>query len=112
MRSWALVGLALAGLMQGCAATVADACESEADCGGQVCLNAAFAPGGYCTKQCTVGRAESCPEGSTCVPDVIGKGMAGCLKACDKTKDDCRGGYTCRSANGSTQTVCVGPDGI
>ena len=111
MRSWALVGLALLGLAQSCAATVADACKTEADCGGQVCLSATFAPDGYCTKQCTLTVPESCPDGATCVADVIAKGLNGCLKRCDTVKD-CRDGYECRSAAGSNGTVCVGPEGI
>lgn len=95
----------------GCGSTVGDPCTTEADCGGQVCLNRDWTPGGYCTKSCTVGVEDSCPGGSLCVRDAVAKDLPGCLRTC-KGNSDCRSGYTCRSVRDSTTAVCVGPEGI
>lgn len=97
--------------LAGCGATVGDPCTTEQDCGGQVCLNKGWTPGGYCTRTCTIGVDTSCPGGSICVTDAVAKDQSGCLRTC-KGNSDCRTGYVCKSVRSSSSAVCVGPDGI
>lgn len=104
---WIAVSLFAAG----CGAAVSDPCTTEADCGGQICLNRGdWTPGGYCSKPCTVGDDSSCPGGTTCVRDIIARDQPGCLKSCISA-NDCRKGYNCRVSNDSPRAVCVGNDG-
>ena len=103
------LGLALA--LSACAPVAGDTCTTQADCGGQVCLNVTYTPGGYCTQQCSIEPSDTCPAGSTCVRDAVAAGINGCLRTCDTVKD-CRSGYECRKARESAETVCVGPEGI
>lgn len=109
MRSWflGLMGLAV---LAGCGPTVGDPCTTALDCGqGTVCVNRDFAPGGYCTKDCSNGQA--CPAGTICVDDMIGRGVRGCMRSCTTAKD-CRAGYSCLPQKNSQSPVCVGPEGI
>lgn len=75
-----------------------------------MCLNRDFTPGGMCSMACQLNTANSCPMGSTCVPDALGRNAPGCMRTC-ATQAQCRTGYLCKSANQSV-TVCVGPQGI
>ncbi len=94
--------------LAGCGATVGDSCTTVSECGNQLCINQSYTPGGYCSKQCTLGEDSTCPGGSVCVRDGAAKDLAACFKVC-KVKEDCRSGYVCASLRSSTQTVCVGP---
>ena len=106
---WMAVGLGALAL--GCGSSVADPCTTEADCGGQICLNKNYAPGGYCSKPCTPGVEESCPGGTVCVRDIIAKDQPGCLRSCTGPSD-CRKGYGCEVIRESSRAVCIGPEGI
>ncbi len=97
-------------LLTGCGATVGDPCTTAKECGNSVCINRDFAPGGYCSVQCTIGGA-ACPAGSVCVDDAIGKNVPGCLRSC-RSAADCRQGYVCKTEKDSMTPVCVGPQGI
>jgi hypothetical protein len=102
-----LAALALAA----CGPTVGDPCTTQNECGGQVCSNADFAPGGYCTRQCTLGDDRTCPGGTICIRDFVAKGLHGCGRIC-KVKEECRVGYECRVVRESPLAICVGPTGI
>lgn len=94
-----------------CGPTVGDACTVAAQCGGLgQCLNADFAPGGYCTVSCGDSRT-SCPGGTTCINDVLGRGKPGCMRTC-VVQGECREGYVCQSQRDSALRVCVGPKGV
>lgn len=95
--------------LAGCGATVGDACTTSADCGGAICPTEDWAPGGYCTRECNRG-APTCPVGTVCVDEALGKNRDGCMRECFSVRD-CRNGYTCRSIRGSG-SVCVGPSGL
>lgn len=95
----------------GCGPTVGDACTTTSECGGSTCINRDFTPGGYCSQACSVGAANTCPAGTLCVHEALGKNTAGCMRACSADKE-CRNGYVCRFAKDSTGTVCIGPAGI
>ena len=94
----------------GCGPTIGDPCTSATDCGGAVCLNRDFTPGGSCSLACELGVANTCPTGSTCVKHALGNGAPGCMRVC-LNQSSCRNGYLCKSANDSVP-VCVGPQGI
>ena len=93
--------------LSACGATVGDPCTTPSDCGGQTCINADFAPGGYCSRQCVLNDDRSCPGGSICVKDGQAKDVHACFRTC-LTQNDCRSGYQCRGFRDSTQNVCVG----
>lgn len=104
----ALVACALA-LLSACGATIGDACTTSRDCGSGLCLNRDFTPGGYCSLGCRAG--ETCPAGSLCVEDAVGRSAWGCLRTC-RSSADCRDGYVCKTEKSSSSPVCVGPEGI
>lgn len=107
---WISAGLLALGAA-GCGSAVSDPCTTQADCGGQVCLNNKnWTPGGYCTQPCTIGDASSCPGGTVCVRDIIAKDQSACLRSC-VSASDCRGGYRCERANESPNPVCIAGDG-
>ncbi len=107
-RVWVCVLFATA--MTGCGPSVGDPCTIANECGNGVCLNQGFAPGGYCSKPCTPGEAYSCPAGTECVKDGLGKNEHRCFRTCQQTAE-CRPGYACRSSKGSGP-ICVGPGGL
>ena len=94
-----------------CGPTVGDPCTVPADCGGQICITRSYAPGGYCSRACTVTDATSCPAGTTCIRDGIARDTAGCFRTC-RIQADCRSGYLCQLVHDNAQSVCVGPDGL
>ncbi|MFO0594339.1 MAG: hypothetical protein U0228_03520 [Myxococcaceae bacterium] len=104
-----LQALALTCLV-GCAPVIGDACTVNTECGKGVCIQAAFAPGGLCSLNCT-STGGTCPAGSTCVTHVIDADTAGCLLSCTKDQD-CRTGYVCRVERDSQTKVCVGTSGV
>ncbi len=104
---FALAALALAA----CGPTVGDPCTVPADCGGQFCITRDYAPGGYCTRPCTLADANSCPAGTYCLRDAIAKDTPGCFRLC-KSQAECRTGYSCRIASEGLQAVCIGPAGL
>lgn len=62
--------------------------------------------GGYCTQDCTVGDATSCPSGASCVD--LGSGVGPkCLQDCRAGSGDCRAGYSCVALSGYASGVCV-----
>lgn len=98
----------------GCGPVIGDPCTVATECGPGVCLNRDFAPGGLCTRACTMGQANTCPAGSTCVEAVIDADTPGCLLNCARDAD-CRSGYSCRSeGEGGLRphgivSACLGP---
>lgn len=108
VRSLLLVLVGAVGL--GCGPTIGDPCTTERDCGSAVCLNRDFTPGGYCSLDCK-GGSVTCPAGSVCVENAIGRDTWGCLRTC-RTAADCRQGYVCRREKDSASPVCVGPEGV
>ena len=94
-----------------CGPTVGDPCTTANECLNRQCINNGDMPGGYCSAACTLGAPTSCPTGSECIRDGLGNGSHGCFKLCNSSRD-CRAGYKCESARGSTSTVCVGPNGL
>jgi hypothetical protein len=111
MNRLTLAALAFLLLLAACGPTVGDPCTTQNDCGGQICANQDYTPGGYCTRQCTLGDDRTCPGGTTCVKDFAAKGLNGCARIC-KVQAECRTGYDCRSARESAAAICVGPTGI
>lgn len=111
MSRIAILALGLSLAVTSCAPVAGDACTTQKDCGEQVCLNVTYTPDGYCTQQCSLTPSDSCPAGSVCVRDAISKDLNGCLRTCETAKD-CRSGYECRKARESSETVCVGREGI
>jgi hypothetical protein len=93
-----------------CGPTVGDPCTTAAECGGAVCLNRDFTPGGYCSTPCSTG-AVVCPSGTVCVRDALGRNTPGCMLSCG-SQAQCRDGYVCRRENNSATEICVGPQGI
>ncbi len=93
-----------------CGPTIGDPCTTPTDCGGAVCLNRDFTPGGACSLSCSLGTDNACPTGSTCVKNALGPNAAGCMRTCT-SQSQCRTGYLCKSANDSA-SVCIGPQGI
>lgn len=92
-------------------------CEDTAACGGGVCLrgferlgaeefDGSLFPDGYCSQDTCTANAD-CGENAGCLtrPDDLG-GV--CLRTCSGPSD-CRDGYTCAVAAGSTdtRTFCV-----
>lgn len=102
--------LAFLTALSGCGATIGDACTTARDCGGSVCLNRDFTPGGYCALPCTPGGT-ACPAGSVCVESAIGKDSPACMRSC-RSSMDCRAGYVCKTEKNSETPICVGPEGI
>ncbi len=98
-------------VLAACGPSVGDPCTTPSDCGGQVCINQEWTPGGYCSRQCTVADERSCPGGSLCVPDGMGRDFAACFRIC-RTDADCRTGYVCRVVKDRAQPVCIGPQGL
>lgn len=87
-------------------------CEVAEDCGGGVCLvgferlgaeefDGSLFPDGYCSQDTCTANAD-CGEDAGCLtrPDDLG-GV--CLRTC-AGPSDCRDGYTCMAAAGSTDT--------
>ena len=93
-------------LLAGCGPTMGDPCTTNKECGPGVCLQRDFTPGGYCSLGCG-----SCPTGSVCVKEALGKDTPGCMRSCLK-QSDCRDGYVCRLERDSETAICVGPQGI
>lgn len=110
MRTSLAIAALLSVLLTGCGPTVGDPCTTGTECGGVLCVNKDYAPGGYCTVACKVDQAPACPTGSICVRDALGKNSAACFRTCN-SKVECRNGYTCRSVNGSAN-ICVGAVGF
>jgi hypothetical protein len=105
MRRFGAVGFATAMLtIAGCGPTIGDACTTAADCGNQLCLNQPYAPGGYCSKACSLSDEHSCPSGSTCVANGNGEGNHACFRLCGDKKD-CRAGYECRQRG--AKMICI-----
>jgi hypothetical protein len=94
-----------------CGPTVGDACALNSDCGQGSCITKDYAPGGTCSRACQLDDIASCPSGSICVKNALGRDQAGCLRRCE-TALDCRRGYVCRIEKDSVQPVCIGPTGI
>jgi hypothetical protein len=107
-RIGALGALAALSSLLACGPIIGDACTVAADCGGQLCINKPYTPGGYCSKQCTVGDEGSCPAGSSCVRDGNGSNSPACFHNCSAAQD-CRAGYACLSTSKSPRPICVGP---
>lgn len=108
-----LIALCVLGLSAACGPTIGDACTLPAECGtGASCINRDFTPGGYCSLACTFGNNATCPRGSVCVKDALGKGAAGCMRTCRQATDCRSSAYICQFAKDSTSTVCIGPAGI
>ncbi|MBX5484764.1 MAG: hypothetical protein IRZ16_23315 [Myxococcaceae bacterium] len=111
-RSLAVVGWVLGAVaLAACGTTVGDPCTTPDDCGDAVCLNNAYTPGGYCSRQCSRGVADSCPAGSQCIRDGLAHDLDGCFRECNNDSD-CRTGYVCRRVKDQQFTVCIGPEGI
>jgi hypothetical protein len=104
---WLFLSCALGVAGLGCGPTIGDPCTTTSECGAGLCLNRPFAPGGVCTIACTT----SCPQGTTCINNVLGANQPGCMRTCQSARD-CRTGYVCRAEQGNAQTICVGPEGI
>lgn len=98
-------------LLAACGPTVGDPCTTTQECGGQTCLNRDFTPGGYCAMGCDLADQNTCPAGTICVREVLGRNLPGCMKTCRDGRD-CRDGYVCKTEKDSPSTICVGPNGI
>jgi hypothetical protein len=110
MRTSLAIAALLGALLTACGATVGDPCTTSSECGGALCINRDYAPGGYCTTGCKSDDSQICPTGSVCVRDALANNAAACFRTCTKATE-CRGGYTCRSVNGSPN-ICVGAIGF
>lgn len=108
--SWAYVALILPWLAA-CGPTIGDPCTTTAECGGQLCINEDFAPGGYCSKPCDLGDERSCPVGTICVREALANNGHACFRTCT-SQADCRPGYLCTTAGDSARAVCIGPSGL
>jgi hypothetical protein len=98
MLSW-VAGISLLWL-GACSPKLGDGCKHNTDCsinGNRTCDRSQ--PGGYCTiPDC---EPNSCPDNGRCVrfqPDQPRLSRTWCMAQCSKRKD-CRGAYTCRSAD-------------
>jgi len=107
MKRMAVVAL----LACACGPTVGDPCTTPNECGGQVCINQEWTPGGYCSRQCTLADERSCPGGTACIADGLAKDNPACFRQC-RNQSDCRTGYVCRTVKDSVQSVCIGPTGL
>ncbi len=108
-----LIALTVLCLTAACGPTIGDACTLAAECGtGATCINRDFTPGGYCSLSCTLGNDATCPAGSTCIKDALGKNAPGCMRTCRQATDCRSSAYVCQFAKDSTKTVCIGPAGI
>jgi hypothetical protein len=94
-----------------CGPTIGDPCTTPHDCANGTCLTQDYAPGGSCSLACTVGASNTCPAGTLCVTNAIGKNAPGCMRSCTADKD-CRLGYVCLTQNGSATPICIGPRGL
>ena len=110
MRTSLAIAGVLVALLTGCGPTIGDPCTTANECAGALCVNRDYAPGGYCSQACRLDQANSCPTGSICVRDALGKNSPACFRTCN-LKAECRSGYVCRSENGSAN-ICVGPIGF
>lgn len=73
---------------------VGNACASETECGGGVCLTEDFGlPGGYCSGRCV--DNSDCPQDAACDTDEIG---FVCLRVCQADVDCGRADYHCLGA--------------
>ncbi len=111
MRTNAALALIASSLLAACGATVGDPCTTASECSGQLCINETYTPGGYCSRQCTLGDDRSCPTGSLCVRDGLRRDVPACFRLCNDATS-CRAGYACRFVNDSPRQVCIGTDGI
>jgi hypothetical protein len=100
----ALWGLAFAALLGCNAVTVGISCRSREDCvPGQDCFTA---PDGFCTRGCTeAGRTTDCPSGTICT--FFGQSQV-CSPLCN-SNGDCRTGYICVEAGGTTALKACRP---
>lgn len=94
-----------------CGPTVGDQCTTAQECGGKICLNAEGEPGGYCSQTCKLDDGRSCPSGTLCVRDGVGRDAPACFRICASAAD-CRTGYVCRKEKDSPSPICIGPAGI
>lgn len=104
----ALSAAAAVASLLGCGPTIGDPCTVAGDCGNQLCINKPYTPGGYCSRQCSLGDDRSCPTGSSCVREGNGSNSPACFHNCS-TATDCRAGYVCLSTSKSSKPICVGP---
>ena len=105
---WLAASLGLIAVTAGCGPTIGDACTTNADCLGKVCLGTEYAPGGYCSQSCMMTGTSTCPTGTACVADALGKDSPGCMRSCT-TNAECRTGYVCSNKKAATSSYCVGP---
>lgn len=105
-----ILAMAMAFGLLGCGSIIGDPCTTNAECGGQICVNQDYTPGGYCSRQCTLADDRTCPVGSICLKDGQSQGNPACFRIC-RSQLECRTGYVCRTLKESTSTVCVGPNG-
>ncbi len=103
--------LTAASLLTACGTTVGDPCTTKAECGGQICINREYTPGGYCSQQCTLGDDRTCPAGTTCIRDGQARDNPACFRTCS-SPNDCRAGYECKAVKDNPKSVCVGPTGL
>jgi hypothetical protein len=99
-------GLWLTLCLVACGPTIGDQCTTASQCAGQLCLTRLDTPGGYCSKSCVVGDADSCPLGSVCHSAGNGLGLPSCYRVC-KQQTDCREGYECRVVPSAPTPVCA-----
>jgi len=87
--------LALTGCNQ---VTVGLSCTTKDNCvPGQICYQA---PGGFCTRGCTeAGNSIDCPSGTICIAFDADNQV--CSPTCS-SNGDCRDGYQCVEAGGTT----------
>lgn len=108
-RAIARTAFLLLFLLAACGPTIGDACTTTTDCGGALCLNLAYTPGGYCSRSCA--SDTDCPNGSVCVPDGASRGSSACFRSCSSASA-CRNGYSCGPAKNTGHQVCVGTSGF
>lgn len=80
-------------------ALVGQACASDLDCEGGVCLEASDEAGGACAAGCAAGE---CPGGQVCAR--LGENLL-CVAACDSTSP-CEGGHVCSPPLGGCVPDC------
>ena len=98
-------------LLAACGTTIGDPCTTNEQCGGQICINQSYTPGGYCSRQCTLADPRTCPSGSVCIRDGQARDNPACFHVC-RAQPDCRTGYVCKAVKDSLDAVCVGPTGL
>lgn len=87
---------------------IGDACTSDPECAGDVCLEEAVDgfPSGYCSQNCdlAVGVCDA-PGDGLCIDVGLPTGL--CLDACLVASPDCSAGYSCVDVSGGLgQGVC------